>query len=49
MVRILVSDGMEKAGLEKLKSHGFEVVEQFYEPEELANQVKNFDRSESVV
>lgn len=43
MVRILVSDGMEKSGVEKLKSKGFEVVEQFYEPEELAQQIKNFD------
>ena len=43
MVRILVTDGMEKSGMEKLKSHGFEVVEKFYEPEELAQQVKSFD------
>lgn len=43
MVRILVTDGMEKSGIEKLKANGFEVVEQFYEPEELAKQVKNFN------
>jgi D-3-phosphoglycerate dehydrogenase len=43
MVRILVTDGMEKSGVEKLKNKGFEVVEQFFEPEELANQIKNFD------
>lgn len=43
MIRILVTDGMEKSGVEKLKSSGFEVVEQFFPPEELAEQVKNFD------
>jgi D-3-phosphoglycerate dehydrogenase len=43
MVRILVTDGMEKSGIEKLKANGFEVVEKFYEPEELAKEVKNFD------
>jgi len=43
MIRILVSDGMEKAAVEKLKSSGFEVVEQFYEVEELKEQIKNFD------
>ena len=43
MVRILVTDGMEQSGIEKLRAKGFEVVEQFYEMEELAEQVKNFD------
>lgn len=43
MVRILVTDGMDKAGVEDLKNSGFEVVEQFYEPEELAQQLKNFN------
>lgn len=43
MIRILASDGMEKAAVEELRSKGFEVVEQFYEPEELKEQVKNFD------
>lgn len=43
MIRILVADGMEKSGVEKLKAGGFEVIEQFYEPEELAKQVKDFD------
>ncbi|MDR2908796.1 MAG: D-2-hydroxyacid dehydrogenase [Oscillospiraceae bacterium] len=42
-MRILASDGMEKASVEKLKSLGHEVVEQFYEPDELKEQVKNFD------
>lgn len=43
MIRILASDGMEKSAVDKLKGLGFEVVEQFYEPEELKEQVKNFD------
>lgn len=43
MKRILVSDGMEKSAIEKLTNSGFEVVEQFYEVEELKQQVKNFD------
>lgn len=43
MIRILVTDGMERSGVEKLTSLGFEVVEQFYSPEELALQVQNFD------
>lgn len=43
MKRILVTDGMEKSAVDKLKESGFEVVEQFYEPEELKNQVKEFD------
>lgn len=43
MVRILVTDGMEQSGINKLRAKGFEVVEKFYEPEELAKQVKNFD------
>ena len=43
MIRVLATDGMQKAAVEKLKNSGFEVVEQFYEPEELKEQVKNFD------
>lgn len=43
MIRILVTDGMEKDAVLKLRNGGFEVVEQFYEPEELKEQVKNFD------
>jgi D-3-phosphoglycerate dehydrogenase / 2-oxoglutarate reductase len=43
MIRVLASDGIEKAGLDKLVALGFEVVEQFYEVEELKEQVKNFD------
>jgi len=43
MIRILVTDGMEASGVESLKSKGFEVVEQFYEPEDLGNALKEFD------
>ncbi len=42
-MRILASDGMEKNAVAALKAQGHEVVEQFYEPEELAQQVKQFD------
>ena len=42
-MRILASDGMEKSAVAKLREQGHEVVEQFYEPAELAEQVKNFD------
>lgn len=42
-MRILVTDGMDKDALQALKNNGHEVVEQFYAPEELAEQVKNFD------
>jgi len=34
---------MEKSAVEKLKNSGYEVVEQFYEPEQLKEQIKNFD------
>lgn len=43
MIRILVTDGMEKSGIEDLKAKGFEVVEQFYEPEVLGEELKEFD------
>lgn len=42
-MRILASDGMEKGAVAKLTELGYEVVQQFYEPEELAQQVKEFD------
>lgn len=43
MIRILASDGMEKSAAAALEAKGYEVVQQFYEPEELAQQVKEFD------
>lgn len=42
-MRILASDGMEKNAVATLRAQGHEVVEQFYAPEELMEQVKNFD------
>ncbi|WP_040330929.1 D-2-hydroxyacid dehydrogenase [Clostridium ihumii] len=43
MVRILVTDGMSASAVKELKEKGFEVVEQFYEPEVLGEELKNFD------
>ena len=43
MYRILASDGIESAAAAALEQAGFEVVQQFYAPEELAQQVKEFD------
>lgn len=43
MRKILATDGMDKAAVEKLKSLGYEVVEEFYEPEQLKEEVKNAD------
>ncbi len=43
MARILASDGMDKSAVAKLEELGYEVVEQFYEPDELAQQLKEFD------
>lgn len=43
MHRILITDGMEKSAVEDLRKAGFEVVEQFYEPEALGSELNNFD------
>ena len=43
MIRVLVTDGMEKNAIEDLKAKGFEVVEHFYEPEDLGEALKDFD------
>lgn len=43
MFRILVTDGMEKSGVDKLRADGFDVVEKFFEPEVLGEELKNFD------
>ena len=42
-MHILATDGMDKSGVLALKEMGHEVVEQFYEPAELAEKVKDFD------
>lgn len=43
MIRVLVTDGMEASAVVDLKNKGFEVVEKFYEPEVLGEELKNFD------
>jgi len=43
MIKVLASDGMNKAAVEKLRALGYEVTEQFYEPEELKQKVKEYD------
>jgi D-3-phosphoglycerate dehydrogenase / 2-oxoglutarate reductase len=43
MVRVLVTDGMEQSGIDELRAKGFEVVEKFYQPEELGEALKEFD------
>ncbi|PKK40691.1 D-3-phosphoglycerate dehydrogenase [Clostridiaceae bacterium JG1575] len=43
MIRILATDGMDASAVDKLTSLGFEVVEQFFPPEQLKEAVKEFD------
>ena len=43
MYRVLATDGMAKSAVEDLRAKGYEVVEQYYEPVELAEQLKEFD------
>lgn len=42
-MRILVTDGMDKTAMAQLRDMGHEVVEQFYEPEELGAALRDFD------
>ncbi len=42
-MRILVTDGMDKSAIAKLKDLGNEVVEQYYEPEEFGKALRDFD------
>ena len=42
-MRVLVTDGMDVGALEQLRADGFEMVEQFYEPDELGNALRDFD------
>ena len=42
-MRILVTDGMDKAAMAKLRELGHEVVEQFYEPDQLGAALREFD------
>jgi D-3-phosphoglycerate dehydrogenase len=43
MIRILASDGIDKSAAAKLREAGFELVEQFYEPDQLGEELKNYD------
>ncbi|MDD6346549.1 MAG: D-2-hydroxyacid dehydrogenase [Lachnospiraceae bacterium] len=43
MMRILVTDGMDKSAMAALTAAGHEVVEQFYEPDQLGAALKEFD------
>ena len=43
MYRILSTDGIAKSAAQALKSLGYELVEEFYEPDVLAEKVKEFD------
>lgn len=42
-MRVLITDGMDADAVKKLKNIGWEIVEEFFEHDELANQVKEFD------
>lgn len=43
MYRVLATDGMAKSAVSKLEGLGYEVVQEFYEPDVLAEKVKEFD------
>ena len=43
MVKILVTDGMDKGAVKSLKELGYDVTEQFFNPEELKEKVQQFD------
>ena len=42
-MRILVTDGMDKTAMSALRADGHEVVEQFFEPDELGAALREFD------
>ena len=42
-MRILITDGMDKTAMAALREQGHEVVEQFYEPDELGKALREFD------
>ena len=42
-MRILVTDGMDKSAIAALTAQGHEVVEQFYEPDQLGAALRDFD------
>lgn len=42
-MRVLVTDGMDAGAVKKLRDDGFEVVEEYYEPEKLGEALRDFD------
>lgn len=42
-MRVLVTDGMDAGAIAQLRGDGFEVVEQFYEPDQLGAALREFD------
>ena len=42
-MRVLVTDGMDAGAMEQLRRDGYEVVEQFYEPDALGTALRDFD------
>ena len=42
-MRILVTDGMDKSAIAQLTAQGHEVIEQFYEPDQLGAALRDFD------
>ena len=42
-IRVLVTDGCDAAAMEQLRRDGYEVTEQFYEPEALGPALREFD------
>ena len=42
-IRILVTDGMDASAMQTLRNDGYELVEKFYEPDELGAALRDFD------
>ena len=42
-MRILVTDGMDKSAIAALQAQGNEIVEQYYEPDQLGAALREFD------
>lgn len=43
MIKILITDGMEKTSLQELKDMKFHVVEQYYEKDDLMKEIKKYN------
>jgi D-3-phosphoglycerate dehydrogenase len=43
MIKILATDGINKLAAERLSALGYEVTQQFFEPDKLAEEVKDYD------